>query len=38
MKNEFFVQKKRKLPSAILFVIPSRTLLHNIGSFEQNMP
>jgi hypothetical protein len=30
MKNEFFMQKKRELPSATLFVIPSRTLLHEL--------
>jgi hypothetical protein len=38
MENEFFVQRKCKLPIATLFVIPSQTLLQNIGSFEQTMP
>jgi hypothetical protein len=37
MKNKFLVQRKQKLPTSTLFVIPSRTLLHNIGPFEQTM-
>ena len=38
MKNEFSVQRKRKIPLATLFGIPRCTLVHNMRSFEQTMP
>jgi hypothetical protein len=38
MKNEFFMQRKLKLPSSTLFAIPRCTHVHNMGSFEQTMP
>ena len=38
MENGFFIQRKRKLPQATLFVIPICTLVHNMRSIEQTMP
>jgi hypothetical protein len=38
MKNEFFMQRKLKLPKETLFAIPRCAHVHNMGSFEQNIP
>ena len=38
MVNEFFVQRKWKLPLSTLFGIPRCTLVHNMRSFKQTMP